>query len=85
MMGLIHLSDQNFGSAGSISYFRSNNSFGLAAGGGIDYSLSARFAIRGQADWLHAMYTPAGGGDPGAYYPRHNNVARISTGVVFRF
>ena len=50
---------------GDFSYF----TYGV--GGGLDYGLSRRFAIRGQADWLHV-------GSLG-------NVGRISTGLVFRF
>jgi hypothetical protein len=45
--------------------------FTYGAGGGADFTLNRWFAIRAQADLLHV-------GSPG-------NVARISTGLVFRF
>ena len=55
----------------------------LAAGGGIDYWLKPRIAIRGQADWLYTRLTM---GPAGTYAPPQNrNVARISTGIVCRF
>jgi opacity protein-like surface antigen len=69
----------------SQNFFRSNNAVSLAAGGGLDYSVTRRVAIRGQADWLYAKLTPLGGGDPGVNYVKNRNVVRISTGVVFRF
>lgn len=63
----------------------SNNAFSLAAGGGVDFSVARRIAIRGQLDLLYARFTPIGGGDPGANYVNNRSVARISTGPVFRF
>jgi len=72
-----------FGS--SFNFFRSNNAFSFVVGGGLDYAVTRHIAIRGQADLLYAKFTPIGGGDPGASYIRNRNVARLSTGVVFRF
>ena len=45
--------------------------FTYGAGGGVDLGLDRWLALRGQVDWLHI-------GSAG-------NVARISTGLVFRF
>ncbi len=69
----------------SEQFFKSNNALCLAAGGGIDYSLTRRIAIRGGADWLYTRLTPIGGGDPGHNYIMNRNGARLSTGIVFRF
>ena len=69
----------------TFNVFESNNGLSLAAGGGVDYSLTRKFALRGQVDWLYVRLTPIGGGDPGANYVKNRNVARISTGVVLRF
>jgi hypothetical protein len=43
------------------------------AGGGVDLRLDRWFALRGQADWLRISFQGS------------SNVARVSTGVVFRF
>ena len=47
--------------------------FTYGAGGGIDIGLDRWLAVRGQVDWLHV----------GSQAPR--NLARVSTGLVFRF
>lgn len=60
---------------------QSNNSFSVAAGGGVDYFLTGRFGLRGQVDWLYTGFAAA----DDQIHTRHNNNARISTGVVFRF
>lgn len=57
----------DFQYGGDFSYFT------YGAGGGVDFGLNRRFALRGQANWLHI-------GSPSA-----SNVARASTGLVFRF
>jgi opacity protein-like surface antigen len=84
LIGFSHVSAQNFGGY-TENFFQSNNAFTLGTGGGLDYRVARHIAIRGQVDWLYALFTPTGGGDPGVNYVRNRNVARISTGVVFRF
>jgi opacity protein-like surface antigen len=84
LVGDSHVSPQSFDGS-SFNFFRSNNAFSFVVGGGLDYAVTRHIAIRGQADLLYAKFTPIGGGDPGASYIRDRNVARLSTGVVFRF
>jgi opacity protein-like surface antigen len=84
LIGASHVTPQDFGGI-SENLFKSNNALSLGAGGGLDYSLNRRIAIRGQAEWLYARLTPIGGGDPGANYVKNRSAARISTGIVFRF
>jgi opacity protein-like surface antigen len=83
LIGESHVSDENFGSQGSIQNFQSNHALSFAVGGGIDYWLKPRIAIRGQADWLYTRFTL--GGVPGTNFSQNRNVARISTGIVFKF
>jgi len=80
LIGFTHVTPQD-----GNENFKSNNALSLGAGGGVDYYVKPRIAIRGQVDWLYARLTPIGGGDPGVNYVRNRSVARISTGVVFRF
>jgi hypothetical protein len=63
-------------------YLSSGSSVSYAAGGGVDFRLSRRLALRGQVDWLHTNFhtLDSQGGDN--FYP---NVARVSTGIVIRF
>lgn len=84
LLGDGHVSPTDFNST-SYNTFKSNNALSLAAGGGLDYSVTRRIAIRGQADWLYAWFTPIGGGDPGVNYVKNRSTARLSTGIVFRF
>jgi peptidoglycan-associated lipoprotein len=76
------------GHAGGTAYTRSlgfgvpplgvNSAFVLTAGGGLDWPVSPRFAIRlVQADYLHSEFLNGGGN-------RQENI-RLSTGVVFSF
>ena len=65
-----------------LNTFTSSNSFTFGAGGGVDISLSHRFALRGQVDWLHNMFQTS---DNQRYSQEHRNVARLSTGLVIRF
>jgi opacity protein-like surface antigen len=83
LIGESHVSNENFGNQGSIQNFQSNHALSFAAGGGIDYWLKPRIAIRAQADWLYTRFTI--GGVPGTNYSQNRNVARVSTGIVFRF
>lgn len=87
LVGFSHVTPQNFSGFSGVggSVFQSNNALSTAAGGGLDYSVAKHIAIRGQVDWLYARFTPIGGGDPGVNYVQNRSVARISTGVVFRF
>ena len=62
------------------SALTSTTALSYAAGGGLDYSLMRRFAVRCQVDWLHTTFSSRD-------YQVHilHNSARISTGVVLRF
>ncbi len=84
LLGAVHVTPQSY-PGGSSNFFRSNNGLSLATGGGLDYYLTHHLALRGQIDWLYTGLTPLGGGDPGVNYIKNRNVARISTGIVFRF
>jgi opacity protein-like surface antigen len=84
LTGLTHVTPQDFGGQ-SENFFKSSNAFTIGAGGGADYYFLRHVGLRGQVDWLYAKLTPVGGGDPGANYIKNRNVARISTGVIFRF
>ncbi|HET9306954.1 MAG TPA: outer membrane beta-barrel protein [Candidatus Sulfotelmatobacter sp.] len=76
LMGGAHIS---FSAPGAFA-LASDKAFLYAFGGGIDYSLTRRLALRGQVDWLHSGYETwdSQGSDP-------PNGARIVTGVVIRF
>jgi opacity protein-like surface antigen len=66
--------------ASSDNVHAAENSVALLAGGGIDVSLSRRFAIRAvQADYLLTRFSLANGSSA----TQHN--LRLSFGVVFRF
>ena len=84
LLGVRHVTPQDFGGQ-TQNFFESNDAFTVGAGGGLDYDVARHVGIRGQVDWLYARLTPIGGGDPGVNYVKNRNVARISTGVVFRF
>ena len=84
LMGVSHVTPQDI-SGTTYPIFRSDNALTVAAGGGLDYSVTRHIAIRGQIDWLYAWLTPIGGGDPGANYVKNRSVVRISPGLVFRF
>lgn len=66
----------------SMNTFTSSNSLTFGAGGGVDESLTHRFALRGQVDWLHNSFQTS---DNQRYNQEHRNVVRISTGLVIRF
>jgi opacity protein-like surface antigen len=82
LIGFSHVTTPNFGGY-SANILQSNNAFTLGSGGGLDYRVARHIAIRGQVDWLYALFRPSE--DPGPTYVTNRNVARISTGVVFRF
>lgn len=80
LVGFSHLSGDLTG-ANNTPLLTSNNSLSLAGGGGVDISLTRRIAFRAGVDWLHNKFTAA---NSQALTPS-SNVARISTGLVFRF
>jgi len=58
----------------------SDNAFAMALGGGLDYKLSDRFAIRPvKVDYLMTRFS-----ETGTSNQTQNNL-RVSTGIVFRF
>jgi opacity protein-like surface antigen len=67
---------------GGAGFLTSSNSFAYAFGGGLDYSLTRHFAIRGQADLLHNGFNT---GDNQLQIRVDRFVPRMSTGLVFRF
>lgn len=60
--------------------FQGNNSIAVALGGGLDYSLTRHFALRGQGDYLLTRFTYS---DNQLHF--NNNNVRISAGLVGRF
>jgi hypothetical protein len=76
LMGSANLSMAAPGAFALASY----RAFTYAAGGGVDFSLTRRLALRGQGDWLHTGFQTwdSQGSDP-------PNGARILTGIVIRF
>lgn len=69
--------------AGSNTYIlNSNNALTFGLGGGVDYGLTHRLALRGQVDWLHNGFKASNGE---LTNQEIHNIARISTGVVFHF
>jgi opacity protein-like surface antigen len=81
LFGGSHVSLPSVQGTSVTSPFSSNSAFSLAAGGGVDLSVTRRIALRGQLDWLHTRFKGAGG----VQVALQNNVARIATGVVFQF
>jgi opacity protein-like surface antigen len=76
LIGWSHASDSLFPTAGGTK--PSANSFALQIGGGVDVTLSRRFAIRAlQADWLRTQF-------PNDTTGVQNNM-RLGAGIVFRF
>jgi opacity protein-like surface antigen len=80
LIGASHVSGDTIGT-NNANLLTSNNSFSLAAGGGVDYSITRRIAIRAGLDWLRNKFTPVDNQIP----PPARNAVRISTGVVFRY
>jgi opacity protein-like surface antigen len=69
-------------SPSSSPFLTSNNSFALAVGGGLDYTVINHIALRFQIDRLHNGFTTS---DNQLQYRVDHNFPRISTGIVFRF
>ena len=66
----------------SFRSFTASNSFTFGAGGGVDFNLSPRFALRGQVDWLHNGFKTS---DNQRTFEEVHNLARLSTGIVVHF
>jgi opacity protein-like surface antigen len=59
------------------SLARSDDSFGVGAGGGVDFKLSKQLAARATLDWIHSSFRDFGDDS--------QNHLRASVGLVFRF
>lgn len=59
------------------SLAKSDDSFGIGAGGGVDFKLSKQLAARGTVDWIHSSFRDLGDDS--------QNHLRASVGIVFRF
>jgi outer membrane immunogenic protein len=67
-------------SANVLGARNSSNAFAMSVGGGVDYKLSNRFAIRPvKVDYLMTRFSEFGNST------RTQNNLRVSTGIVFRF
>ena len=66
----------------SFNLFLSDNSFTFGAGGGADFRLTHRFALRGQVDWLHNGFHTE---DNQLTHEEVHNLACLSTGFVIHF
>jgi opacity protein-like surface antigen len=67
-------------SANVLGARNSSNAFAMSVGGGVDYKLSNRFAIRPvKVDYLMTRFSEFGNNT------RTQNNLRVSTGIVFRF
>ncbi len=74
LFGVAHASASISGSSGS------NNAFAMTIGGGVDYNLTDRLAIRPvKLDYLITRFPETGSG------AQTQNNLRVSTGIVFRF
>jgi opacity protein-like surface antigen len=76
LIGAAHINDSYAGE------FSTSTSFAYAFGGGVDFSLTRHFALRGEGDYLHNHFVTS----DNQLQPRVADWhGRISTGVVFRF
>jgi hypothetical protein len=66
----------------SNGYLSSNSSFAYAAGGGADFGMTRRLALRGQVDWLHTKFETTNGQGGSVFYP---SSVRVAFGVEARF
>jgi outer membrane immunogenic protein len=74
LFGVAHAGASITGTGGS------DNAFAMSLGGGVDYKLTDRFAIRPiKVDYLMTRFSEAGTGN------QTQNNLRVSTGIVFRF
>lgn len=68
---------------GETSYtFTTNNSITFGVGGGLDFNLTHRLAVRAQVDWLHNGFQTS---NPQRAFEEIHNIVRVSPGVVYRF
>lgn len=81
LLGITHIGYPQPGGCPQCSA-TSDNSFSYALGGGIDYHFGRHLGWRGQADMFHNGATTS---DNQLTYKFHQTVARISTGILFRF
>lgn len=74
LFGVAHAGASIAGTSGS------DNAFAMSLGGGVDYRLTDRFAIRPiKVDYLMSRFSETGTGN------QTQNNLRVSTGIVFRF
>ena len=74
LFGVAHTGASIAGTSGS------DNAFAMSLGGGVDYKLTDRFAIRPiKVDYLMTRFSELGTGN------QTQNNLRVSTGIVFRF
>jgi opacity protein-like surface antigen len=74
LFGVAHAGTSIAGTSGS------DNAFAMSLGGGVDYRLTNRFAIRPvKVDYLMSRFSETGSGG------NTQNNLRVSTGIVFRF
>ena len=74
LLGVAHAGANIAGTSGS------DNAFAMSLGGGVDYKLTDRFAIRPiKVDYLMTRFSETGTGN------QTQNNLRVSTGIVFRF
>jgi outer membrane immunogenic protein len=74
LFGVAHAGASIAGTSGS------DNAFAMSFGGGVDYKLTDRFAIRPiKVDYLMSRFSETGTGN------QTQNNLRVSTGIVFRF
>jgi len=74
LFGVAHTGASIAGTSGS------DNAFAMSLGGGVDYRLTDRFAIRPvKVDYLMTRFSELGTGN------QTQNNLRVSTGIVFRF
>jgi opacity protein-like surface antigen len=74
LFGVAHAGASIAGTSGS------DNAFAMSLGGGVDYKLTDRFAIRPiKVDYLMTRFSETGTGN------QTQNNLRVSTGIVFRF
>jgi opacity protein-like surface antigen len=78
LFGVAHANGSLSGSSTTLT--SSDNAFAMSLGGGVDYRLSRRFAIRPiKVDYLLTRFSETGIG------AQSQNNLRVSTGIVFRF
>jgi hypothetical protein len=80
LFGVVHARAETTSKGAALigtSIGKSDDSFGITAGGGVDFKLAKQLAARGTIDWIHSQFRDFGD-------DRQNNF-RVSAGLVFRF